>query len=314
MAACPPELEILLSSYNGELHLPELLASLEAQSFKGFRLLARDDGSSDSSSTLLAAFAKTSSIECSVLPSSGNLGVIGSFNELVKTSSAPYAMFCDQDDVWLPEKVAKSLAAIQQLEAGLGPGRPALVHSDLAVVDGTLSPLKESLWKSQRLDALNRTSLPSQLVQNSVTACAMIVNRPLLEAACPIPAEAVMHDWHLAIAAAAFGGIKALPERLILYRQHGGNSLGFADFASPQGLVKTFQRKLGQPRLGLYAMFTQAEACLKSIRGLPPEAKDVIESFASIPKAGWLERRRLLLKGGFLKSGLIRNLGLLALI
>lgn len=315
----PPETkaEILLSTYNGERFLPELLASLDAQSFKGVRLLARDDGSTDGSAGLLARFAETASFPCETLPSSGRrLGVLGSFNALAAASTAPYVLFCDQDDVWLPEKTEKSLQAVQELERLLGEGVPALAHCDLAVVDERLSPLRPSMWDAQRLDAMKRTGLAAALVQNAATGCAAIANRALAEAAFPVPEEAIMHDWHLAIVAAALGGVKPIPERLILYRQHSANAVGFLDCAGLPSLFsrKALARALAAPER-LAPLFRQAAAARRALDGkLPQASKEVFDAFLAIPRQGWLSRRASLLRHGFLKSGLARNAGLMLFI
>lgn len=303
------EVDILLSVYNGERFLLELLESLAAQTFKNFRLVVRDDGSTDSSLQIVERFAKDAPFETVFPEIEGRFGAMGSFGKLMQVSSAPYVMFCDQDDVWLPEKVAKELDAIKILEAELGPGVPALVHCDLKVVDASLNPIAGSMWKAQGLDALHRSRLPQALVQNSAVGCAMIANRALVEAASPIPPEARMHDAHLFIAAAALGGVKPLDEQLALYRQHGSNAVGFKDLSSIRAL---FGKAVAAKR-SIDGTFKQAEAIGRSLQGLSPEACAVFEDFASIPARGWLARRLALIRGGFLKSGLLRNLGLLLL-
>ena len=309
-----PEADILLSTYNGAAFLPELLGSLEVQTFKGFRLLMRDDSSTDDSLQILSSFAKKAPFECLLLPSSGRLGTIESFNSLAAASTAPFIMLCDQDDVWLPQKVERSISAIKSFMERRPQGAPALAHCDLRVTDASLIALSDSHWRAQSLDAQTRVSLPKTLMQNSVTGCASIFNRALAKAAFPVPQDAIMHDWFLAIAAAAFDGICPIPENLILYRQHRSNSMGATDFSDPFSLARLLMKKSKTPRLGIDRPFIQAQAALHSIRGLTPESKAILERFASIPRLGWIERRRALLSGGFLKSGILRNLGLLALI
>lgn len=98
----------------------------------------------------------------------------------VAAAEADYFMLSDQDDVWLPQKAEKLLMCMQELEAGLKPGTPALAHSDLAVVDESLRVVAHSFFKYQKISP-ERTALPQLLVQNNVTGGAVMINRPMLE-------------------------------------------------------------------------------------------------------------------------------------
>ena len=79
--------------------------------------------------------------------------------------------------------------------------------------------------QQQRLDP-RRTAPEPLALTNVVTGCTAMVNRALLDQALPIPPEALMHDWWLALVASGFGAIGWLPQLRVLYRQHGGNVLG----------------------------------------------------------------------------------------
>ena len=158
-------------------------------------------------------------------------------------------MFCDQDDVWVPGKVR---ALRQAMEAGRNDG-PRLVHCDMQVVDQALNPIAPSLWRRQRVDPEN-TQLRRMLLQNSETGHSALFNRALAELASPIPAEAFMHDWWLALTAAAFGTIAAVDRPLTLYRQHTGNVLGSRQRTAARFLSwDHWRRKIlrrGHPALG----------------------------------------------------------------
>ena len=124
----------------------------------------------------------------------------------VAAAGADYFMLSDQDDVWLPQKAEKLLMCMQELEAGLKPGTPALVHSDLAVVDENLRVVAHSFFKYQKISP-ERTALPQLLVQNNVTGGAVMINRPMLELLKDLPQVCLMHDAWLALLASCYGAI-----------------------------------------------------------------------------------------------------------
>ena len=100
------QVQILLSTYNGERWLSELLASLLWQTHKHWQLIIRDDGSTDNTWALLQAWQAQhpQRVKC-VISEREHVGTTESFNRLVAASDADYLLFCDQDDVWFPEKV-----------------------------------------------------------------------------------------------------------------------------------------------------------------------------------------------------------------
>jgi hypothetical protein len=146
-------------------------------------------------------------------------------NCLLRATKAPYVALADQDDFWFPQKLEKSLKRLQQMEDQCGVETPLLVHSDLQLVDKDGTPLGYSYLKRQRLDPLRTESVDLALT-NVVTGCTVLLNRGLLEKALPIPFQALMHDWWLALVASAFGRIEFLSHSTVQYRQHGANLVG----------------------------------------------------------------------------------------
>ncbi len=204
------------------------MRSLQAQDHAAWRLLVRDDGSSDGTPALLARLAREEP-RLTVLDLPGRLGVVGNFGALLEAARAAGAtrVFpCDQDDAWRPWKLSRALALMDRLEAEHGAAAPLLVHSDLEVVDEALRPLHPSFLAHQGLRHEAEAPLEVLLVQNFVTGCASLLNRPLLDLALPLPPGCIMHDWWLAQCAAAAGAIGFLPEAAVRYRQHGANQVG----------------------------------------------------------------------------------------
>ncbi len=219
---------IVMATYNGARFIEEQIHSIQAQSYSAWMLYVRDDGSSDDT------VQKIMQIQCEdhrvklVRDDLGNQGAIGNFSALMKVAlnaNADYLFFADQDDVWYPEKLATMLLGIQSLERANGITTPLLVHCDLAVVSEVLQPIANSFVRYSRLSP-STAELGVLLCQNQVTGCACVINYALLELACPVPTNVLMHDWWLALLASSVGKIGFIPKQLVMYRQHAGNILG----------------------------------------------------------------------------------------
>jgi glycosyltransferase involved in cell wall biosynthesis len=244
-----PTIDILLGTYNGAKYLPELLQSLERQTYRDWRLIVRDDGSTDETLTIVKTWAQTQRQPVEFASDGrGHLGPCGNFAALLTASDAPYFMFCDQDDAWLPHKLARLLELIRSVEARQRADLPIMAHSDLTVVDSQLRSIHPSFNRYSRIG----TSSPERLwrlimASNVVIGCASIGNAALRRMALPIPPEAAMHEWWAALVAARFGEIAYLAEPTVLYRQHGLNAVGATSWSLPS----IFMRLLRAPRLHL---------------------------------------------------------------
>ncbi len=226
MSKNKPRLQVLLATYNGAVYIRQQLDSLMEQTFGDFQVLARDDGSTDATCDILDEYAaKYPGKFVRIEDDEKCLGACRNFGRLLEASDANYVMFCDQDDLWLKDKIAKTLDLMQKTEAE-SPGKPVLVFTDLIVVDSSLEPMAPSFWKYEKLDPAWTLDPLKIAVQNVVTGCTMMLNAKGREAVLPIPAEAVMHDWWIALKLSRSGVIAALPEGTLLYRQHKRNDIG----------------------------------------------------------------------------------------
>jgi rhamnosyltransferase len=101
-----PLVEIALAVYNGERYLDEFMVSVEKQQYSNWKLLVRDDASSDDSAAIIRRWEKQLDSKVSQTIDSGkkNLGIAGTFTSLLQETTADYVMLADYDDVWYPEK------------------------------------------------------------------------------------------------------------------------------------------------------------------------------------------------------------------
>ncbi len=226
--------EILLATYNGEAYLRKQLDSILHQSDPRWHLTISDDGSSDHTQEIISDYAHAYPNQIRVVRSGEAFSnARDHFFYLMAQCDAPYIMFCDQDDVWYPEKVGVTLQALMAAEQELPAGTPVLVFTDLMPVDDRLRPIAASLsrYQKQFVDSFDYRSL---LMQNVVTGCAMGINRALktLGSECADSRDTLMHDWWLGVVAARFGKVVYLDQPTVSYRQHRDNAVGVKNVGS----------------------------------------------------------------------------------
>lgn len=306
--------EILLSVYNGEKYLRQQLDSLLAQDTDCWRLLVRDDGSSDSSCDIICEYADAHPDKITVIADGAPTGSArDGFFRIMRHASAEYVMFCDQDDIWLPDKVRRTLAAMKYMERECSAAMPLLVHTELIVTDMKSARCSPSFTSYQGLDPRAK-SLPRLLCQNNVTGCTVMINRALLSLCLSgdIVAAAdkiLMHDWWLALLAAACGKIGFIHRPTILYRQHGGNTLGAVKTSSPSYIFSAMKKR-SESAYRVKRTFTQAQALLETYGAqLPPQSRAVIEKYLAIQSMSKPQRISALLDGNYMKQSTLHLIG-----
>jgi glycosyltransferase involved in cell wall biosynthesis len=302
-----------LATYNGAEYLSDLLDSILTQTYVKWRLIVRDDGSSDNTLSIIEAYKKKHEHIIKVLDNKRiRLGACASFSELMEYSTADYIMFCDQDDVWLENKIESLLAALQDLEIKQGKNTPILIHSDLTVTNAQLEILAHSFWRYQHLLPSLGSSFPRLLMQNVVTGCAAVFNRSAKECALPLPRNAIMHDWWLALVVSAFGYVQYLPGPTVLYRQHTDNVTGAKKYDLQYILGKILSMmKTKDLQLSISRSKNQAKALLDRYgKELKPEHRAAASAMAHIDHLGAIAKRQAIWRHRLLKNGFIRNFAL----
>lgn len=205
-----PLISVALCTYNGERYLAEQLDSLLAQSHRHFEIVAVDDGSTDGTPALLQDYARRDA-RLRVVLNPVNVGFRRNFSHAMSLCAGDFIAPCDQDDIWLPDKLQTLLEAI---------GTRSLVYcdSELIAADGRRLGIHISdRWAMQ--DVLDPAAF---VLTNCISGHAMLFRRDLLAAAPPVP-EAFFHDWWLAALAVSRGGIGYCRRVLVRYRQHDRN-------------------------------------------------------------------------------------------
>ncbi|MBR5473244.1 MAG: glycosyltransferase family 2 protein [Clostridia bacterium] len=297
---------ILLAVYNGEKYLKQQLDSILAQTVKDIKIVIRDDGSRDNSPAIIDEYCNNYPQTITKLEGAPTGGAKQNFATLFESCDDDYIMFCDQDDVWLPHKVEKTLDTMRQNEQD---GKiPVLVHSDLKVVDSDLKVISNSFFDFQKLNQ-NDITLPKILVQNYVTGCTVMVNRALKQKCGSIPNDCIMHDWWLALVAVLFGKLVCIDEPTMLYRQHSDNQVG-AKASYGIAFITRKLATLSTVRKNYNDTYVQAELALKRYgECLSDYKKDIIATYCQIKKMNKCKKIKTVKKYGFKKCTRLRVWG-----
>lgn len=302
-------IDILMATYNGEKYLRPQLDSILRQSNQAWRLIIRDDCSSDNTVQIIKEYQLLRPEQIQLIQAEQPSGSAqNNFFKLLQYSTADYIMFADQDDVWLQQKIETTLNKMHQMEQHYGKEAPLLVHTDLAVVDENLCTINDSLFDMHNMD-YRRNQLNNILVQNIVTGCTVMVNRSLLNLMTDIPKRAVMHDMWFALIAAAFGKIGFVSKATMLYRQHGDNVKGAKNMKSVLYTLKKMQQ-LDEIHAGLLGQYRQAEEFFEIYKdALNVQQQMVLKDYASLKNSGIFRKAKVLTKHDLYKKGIIRKAG-----
>ena len=219
-----------MSTYNGADFIEAQIDSILGQDFRDFRLIVRDDGSTDSTLEIVQRYRDIDSRVHIAADEGGNIGSSRSFLRLLELSDAGLFMLADQDDVWLPGKISSAVQEITTLAAKNRSGLPLLVFTDLIVCDKDLNEICNSLWKYQRLNPNICRDWIWLLAQNVVTGCTIIGNAAARLASLPFVLNEMFHDHWIAVSVSRAGVVDYSSEATVLYRQHPDNVEGAKNF------------------------------------------------------------------------------------
>ena len=217
-------IDILLPTYNGSKYLDKQIKSLFSQTITDWRLLIRDDGSTDSTISLIKEYAERYHEKVVLIQDDyGNLRTSGCLNKMLPYIKGEYFMYCDQDDIWEPCKIERSMQEMNKLEEEY-PNKPLLVCSDATLIDGNDNIIGDSFFESQGFRD-NVDNYYKILALNCVQGSTSLMNRRVLDYMKYIP-NTIGHDGWTASIVSYYGKIKYIHEPLLRYRQHDGNVLG----------------------------------------------------------------------------------------
>lgn len=225
---------ILIATHNGEKYIAQQLDSILAQTCQEFSIIIMDDCSSDHTDEIIHAYVNEDK-RIAFYKNTERMGAIKTFERLLHRVDTPLFCLCDQDDVWLPQKLELSLSALTDTGADI-------VYTNLRLVDQNLCPISGSMWTFSNIIPIEGKRPLPLIIKNSITGCTLMGRTDLLRVALPFPQGIPMHDWWLAVVAACRNGVTFIKEPQVLYRQHASNDTGASRFGL-DGLIDQMRKK-----------------------------------------------------------------------
>lgn len=201
-------ISVCIPTYNGEKFLKEQIDSVISQLSAEDEIVVSDDGSTDRSIEILESYNDK---RIKIHNNKQKHGVIHNIESALKNCRGEYIFLCDQDDVWVENKIQISLKALQTAD---------LVVSDCFVADENLKVIHESFYEQNN----SKSNRWLALLRNSYLGCCLGFNRSVLNQALPFPKHIPMHDIWIGNVAAFKFSLKFIPDKLIYYRRHGSNA------------------------------------------------------------------------------------------
>lgn len=303
-----------MATYNGEEYISAQVDSLLAQSCMDWQLIIRDDGSTDRTPSICRQYTAQHSGRFRIIEDAlGNLGVNKNYETLLKHSGSDYVMFCDQDDIWLPDKIAVTYAKMIEAEAMWGTNIPIVVYTDAKMVDKKLEVISNSFFSYTHRKPNTDNSLSAMCMANCTIGCTMMLNRKFRSLFSGFPDAILIWDWWLGMMAVTFGRLVFLSQATMLFRRHGRNESTVRKF----GIFSYFKKRnlIKKSRERLYAIFRSHRIFYETFRDLlGPAKRQCFEEISSIPSRNWIMRRYLILKHRLFKTGFVKTLGMLLVV
>ena len=281
------QIDILLATYNGEKYVKEQIESILNQNYKNIRLIISDDCSKDSTRKILKQYENNERVEIHLQEK--NLGYIRNFEYLLKQVKSDLYMLSDQDDVWLPEKVEKTLDVLKQNDADM-------VFGDLEVVDENLNTVYPSFNEFMLLNRKIKKEINSyklNYLYNCVTGCTILSKKEFIKDILPVPYKStyVAHDHWMALIVSLKGKMVYMPEKHIKYRQHGNNQIGTEKISHKFTRLEQVRNLFLEVKLGVFGTYVENnEKFPKELQELNVKAYEyfkMLEKKKNINFRGW---------------------------
>jgi glycosyltransferase involved in cell wall biosynthesis len=204
-----PRISVCLATYNGGKYIKQQLDTILSQLGPLDEVIISDDGSKDQTITIVNAFNDD---RISIFHNDTyTKGPVGNFENAISKAQGDIIFLSDQDDIWLPNKVARHLEAHAKFD---------LVVSNAIVTDENQNVLFQSFFKVRG----SRKGMIKNLFRNSYIGCCMSFKKEIATASMPFPADIHMHDWWIGLVAELKGSICFVEEPLMYYIRHSENA------------------------------------------------------------------------------------------
>lgn len=247
------QIDILMATYNGEKYLREQIDSILNQTYLNIRLIISDDCSKDQTIQILKEYEMKDK-RVKVYYQKHNLGVVKNFEFLLgKVENEIYAL-SDQDDIWLPDKIEKSLENMKKNNSDL-------VFGDLILINENGELLGNSFWKNKGFDKKIKKDKNHYglLLNNYATGCTIISKKSFIKYILPLPKESkyMIHDYWITIVVSLKGKISYDEIPHIKYRQHTNNQIGYKMKSKELGSLEEIRNMFIDVKIDHFEIFKE---------------------------------------------------------
>lgn len=200
-------ISVCIATYNGEKYLREQIDSILSQLSDNDEVIISDDSSNDSTISILESYEDA---RIKIYRNQKFKSPIYNFENAIKHAKGDVIFLCDQDDIWLPNKVNIMVDALKNSD---------LVLSNCKILDASLNISDRYFFEVNR----SHKGFFNNLIKNSYIGCCMAFRKSILNYTLPFPKNLAMHDLWIGLSVEFRGKTTFLNEPLMLYRRHGNN-------------------------------------------------------------------------------------------
>lgn len=204
------KVSVAMATYNGDKFIKEQVDSILSQLGPNDEIVVSDDRSTDNTIQILKGY-NDSRIK---IHTNRGKGIISNFENAIYYCENDIIFLCDQDDVWLPNKVQVIKDYFKEHKD------VNLILSDCYVTDGNLKVTNESFFQIRN----SKKGILRNIIKNSYLGCAMVFRKELKQVILPMPENTPMHDMWIGVLAEMTGNVLLVNDRLFYYRRHDFNA------------------------------------------------------------------------------------------
>lgn len=234
-------ISVAMTTYNGERYIKEQLESIINQTRKVDEIIIFDDCSKDKTVQIIREAIKETEIKIFLTVNEKNVGYIENFRRAIEKSTGDYIFLCDQDDVWMNDKVEKMLDIMEKYDI-----RVLFTQYDMIDSKGKKINAKEYRFNGEKKyggKEIKKISLERLVFGNIVPGCTYCFTSDIKDYYMRIIERPIIHDYSIALIGACIGKSYYYNEKTIYYRIHNSNTIGIQKKSNKQKIKINKKRK-----------------------------------------------------------------------
>lgn len=234
-------ISVVMATYNGERFIREQLLSIFNQTMSVDEIIICDDNSRDNTVQIIKDIQKEyKNIDIRLIQNNNNLGYKLTFKKALSFCDADFIFLCDQDDIWLENKV-EVMMQIMNVNKNI-----KVLASTYDLINENDNPIhidinprfsNKNMYKCKvKPNTLVRVPFERLIVENSFQGCALCICKEVIEKFQRCFSVDFHHDWLINLLASEQNGMYFLNVPLFHYRIHSKNTIGLKGNVTLKGM------------------------------------------------------------------------------